>query len=93
MKAIFTPQRSDYVMKVSAKGDVLTIEVDGVTDSFDFSTLNDGDIAVDFVSVLTPNPVLKARKESGEIIVELIGFYGSDAEESEMLTREVILNG
>ncbi|MGY9353871.1 hypothetical protein ACTM7X_06450 [Citrobacter braakii] len=93
MKAIFTPQRSDYVMKVSAKGDVLTIEVDGVTDSFDFSTLNDGDIAVDFVSVLTPNPVLKARKESGEIIVELIGFYGPDAEESEMLTREVILNG
>ena len=93
MKAIFTPQRSDYVMKVSAKGDVLTIEVDGVTDSFDFSTLNDGDIAVDFVSVLTPNPVLNARKESGEIIVELIGFYGPDAEESEMLTREVILNG
>lgn len=93
MKAIFTPQRSDYVMKVSAKGDVLTIEVDGVTDSFDFSTLNDGDIAVDFVSVLTHNPVLNARKESGEIIVELIGFYGSDAEESEMLTREVILNG
>ncbi|HCW0179729.1 TPA: hypothetical protein OW286_003091 [Citrobacter freundii] len=93
MKAILTPQRSDNVMNVSAKGDVLTIEVDGVTDSFDFSTLNDGDIAVDFVSVLTPNPVLKARKESGEIIVELIGFYGPDAEESEMLTREVILNG
>ncbi|WP_410741766.1 hypothetical protein, partial [Citrobacter freundii] len=64
-----------------------------VADSFDFSILNDGDIAVDFVSVLTPNPVLKARKESGEIIVELIGFYGPDAEESEMLTREVILNG
>lgn len=80
-------------MKVSTKGDVLTIEVDDVADSFDFSILNDGDIAVDFVSVLTPNPVLKARKESGEIIVELIGFYGPDAEESEMLTREVILNG
>ncbi|MFL3490572.1 hypothetical protein ACJ0PQ_23585 [Citrobacter cronae] len=93
MKAILTPQRSDNVMNVSAKGDVLTIEVDGVADSFDFSILNDGDIAVDFVSVLTPNPVLKARKESGEIIVELIGFYGPDAEESEMLTREVILNG
>ena len=93
MKAIFTPQRSDYVMKVSAKGDVLTIEVDGVTDSFDFSTLNDGDIAVDFVSVLTPNPVLNARKESGEIIVELIGFYGSDAEESETQIWEVMLNG
>ncbi|EJD6095884.1 hypothetical protein ABQ428_18945 [Citrobacter freundii] len=93
MKAILTPQRSDNVMNVSAKGDVLTIEVDDVADSFDFSILNDGDIAVDFVSVLTPNPVLKARKESGEIIVELIGFYGPDAEESEMLTREVILNG
>ncbi|NSL37312.1 hypothetical protein HTG87_26710, partial [Citrobacter werkmanii] len=50
MKAIFTPQRSDYVMKVSANGDVLTIEVDDVADSFDFSILNDGDIAVDFVS-------------------------------------------
>lgn len=93
MKAIFTPQRSDYVMKVSAKDDVLTIEVDGVTDSFDFSTLKDGDIAVDFVSVLNPNPVRKARKESGEVIVGLIGFYGPDAEESKMLTREVILNG
>lgn len=93
MKAILTPQRADNVMNVSAKGNVLTIEVDDVADSFDFSILNDGDIAVDFVSVLTPNPVLKARKESGEIIVELIGFYGPDAEESEMLTREVILNG
>ncbi|BEJ40832.1 hypothetical protein OIPHN354_35440 [Citrobacter freundii] len=49
-----------------------------------FYILNDGDIAVDFVSVLAPNPVLKARKESGEIIVELIGFYGPDAEESEI---------
>ncbi|RYH95502.1 MULTISPECIES: hypothetical protein [Citrobacter freundii complex] len=93
MKAILTPQRSDNVMNMSAKGDVLTIEVDGVTDSFDFSTLNNGDIAVDFVSVLNPNPVRKARKESGEVIVGLIGFYGPDAEESEMLTREVILNG
>lgn len=93
MKAIFTPQRSDNVMNASAKGDVLTIEVDGVTDSFDFSILNDGDIAVDFVSVLTPNPVLNARKESGEIIVELIGFYGSDAGESETQIWEVTLNG
>lgn len=93
MKAILTPQRSDNVMNMSAKGDVLTIEVDGVTDSFDFSTLNNGDIAVDFVSVLNPNPVLSAKKESEEIIVELIGFYDSDAEETETLTREVILNG
>lgn len=93
MKAIFTPQRSDNVMNVSAKGDVLTIDVDGVADSFDFSILNDGDIAVDFVSVLTPNPVLKARKESGETIVEIIGFYGSDAEESETQILEVTLNG
>lgn len=89
MKAIFTPQRSDNVMNASAKGDVLTIDVDGVTDSFDFSTLNDGDIAVDFVSVLKPNPVLSARKESGEII----GFYGSDAEERETQIWEATLNG
>ncbi|WP_370607831.1 hypothetical protein [Citrobacter meridianamericanus] len=93
MKAILTPQRSDNVMNVSAKGDVLTIEVDGVNDSFDFSTLNNGDIAVDFVSVLNPNPVLSAKKESEEIIVELIGFYDSEAEETETITREVILNG
>ena len=93
MKAIFNPQRSDNVMNVSAKGDVLTIEVDGVNDSFDFSTLNNGDIAVDFVSVLNPNPVLSAKKESEEIIVELIGFYDSEAEETETITREVILNG
>ncbi|HFZ2332041.1 TPA: hypothetical protein ACIJ1F_004729, partial [Citrobacter freundii] len=71
----------------------LIIDVDGVTDSFDFSTLNDGDIAVDFISVLKPNPVLNARKESGEIIVELIGFYGSEAEESETQIWEVTLNG
>ncbi|MBJ8910138.1 MULTISPECIES: hypothetical protein [Citrobacter freundii complex] len=93
MKAIFTPQRSDNVVNASAKGDVLIIDVDGVTDSFDFSTLNDGDIAVDFISVLKPNPVLNARKESGEIIVELIGFYGSEAEESETHIWEVTLNG
>ncbi|NSL37216.1 hypothetical protein HTG87_26200 [Citrobacter werkmanii] len=93
MKAIFTPQRSDNVVNASAKGDVLIIDVDGVTDSFDFSTLNDGDIAVDFISVLKPNPVLNARKESGEIIVELIGFYGSEAEESETHIWEVMLNG
>lgn len=93
MKVILTPQRSDNVMNVSSKGDVLTIEVDGVTDSFDFSTLNDGDIAVDFISVLKPNPVLNARKESGEIIVELIGFYGSEAEESETQIWEETLNG
>lgn len=93
MKVIFTPQRYDCIMSVSVKEDVLTIEVDGIIDSFDFSMLNDGDIAVDFVSVLNPNPVLSARKELGGLIVDMISFYGKNAQESETLVREVMLNG
>lgn len=86
MKLIITPQRSDIDCVYSVTGEVLTVAMEGKTDSFDFTEMPDGE-ASGFCSVLEPCPVLKAAKRDGIISVTVIGFYGEDATENEKIDR------
>lgn len=93
MKIKLTPQRSDSVMNLSCAGETLQISINEQVDTFDFSTMQEGDQAVSFVTSLPVNPILAAYKSGGEMIVEMVCFYQEDSAESEKHPREVILNG
>ena len=95
LKLILTPQRSDMLVSYSADGDILTATGADGEDSFDFSSLIDGDIATDFVTSLSVCPVLSAKCSivDGErvITVSAINWYGAEADDDEKQLREVIL--
>lgn len=95
MKLILTPQRNDMIASYTAVGDVLTVTGAAGEDSFDFASLNDGDIATEFVSSIGVCPVLSAECSiaDGEraITVSAISWYGADADDGLKQIREVIL--
>lgn len=91
MKLKLTPQRSDIVVKYSAAGSILTVNVDGASDTFDFSVMNEGDLASDFQTSLGYNPLISATVEDGELTILAIKTYGIDAGDRERENSEVIL--
>ncbi|WPU24526.1 hypothetical protein RI049_07175 [Cedecea neteri] len=95
IKLILTPQRSDMLVSYSADGDILKITGASVHDSFDFTSLVDGDIATDFVTTLSACPLLSAEcSDVGNervITVTAISWYGIDADADAKQVREVIL--
>lgn len=80
----YSPQRADRQLSYAfPRPDVIEATLDGVADTFDFSTLPDGAEAVDFQTSLDPCPVLSAKRVSGRLEVTLLKFHGPDAPESE----------
>ena len=57
---------------------------ESITDTFDFSTLPDGEAQVELIETVLPvNPIKSAKRVNGEIWVELLWYHGPDAPESE----------
>ena len=87
----FSPQRSDKTIKYDFKGETITATIDGITDTFDFSTLQDGDIIarneetgqLEIETILPLLPILDARRENGRVVVTVLKCHGKDAPESE----------
>ena len=80
----YSPQRSDRQLAYTFSApDVIEATLDGVTETFDFTTLPDGAEATDIQSILDPCPVLSARRVNGRLEVVLLKFHGPDAPESE----------
>lgn len=90
MRATLTPIRSPRSVHYSASGEVLTVDLDGQIDSFDFSGLGDG-LAESFETTLPICPVLSAERVGGDLTVRLLHPYGPYADESEKQEREVII--
>ena len=89
MRITYSPQRSDRSITYTFDGDRITATLDGVTDTFDFSDLPDGE-AASIQSVLDPCPVLAARRVDGELHVTLLRAIGprpADPEELEAWRR------
>lgn len=55
-----------------------------ISDTFDFSTLPDGEAQVELIETVLPvNPIKSAKRVNGEMWVELLWYHGPDAPESE----------
>jgi hypothetical protein len=77
MKIIFSPQRADFQTIIVVDGDKLTVTVDGQTDVFDFTGMPNGKAGA-ISSDLTYNPVISAERVDGELIVNMINWYGAE---------------
>lgn len=93
MRVKFVPQRpagtDEPRFGYGFDGDVITATyaVEGqesITDTFDFSTLPDGEAQVELIETVLPvNPIKSAKRVNGEIWVELFWYHDPDAPESE----------
>jgi hypothetical protein len=77
MRIIYTPQRADITCAVVIDGEILTIAVNGQSDTFDFTGTPDGKTAR-FNSTLPMNPLRSAERTNGELVVTLLHWYGPE---------------
>lgn len=81
MKLILTPQHAHNLnLTYEVKNQVLTLTLNGVSDTFDFTDLPDG-VASGFESTLEINPILYAQKENSEVTVHMIYWYDKETDE------------
>ena len=87
----FSPQRNDDKLEYIFKGETITATLNGITDTFDFSSLQEGDEValneetgqLEIETNLPILPILDARRENWQVVVTGLKYHGKDAPESE----------
>ena len=87
----FSPQRCDDKLTYEFTGETIKATLNGITDTFDFSSLNEGDEVsrneetgqLEIETILPMLPILDAKRENGQVIVTVITYHGKDAPEEE----------
>ena len=72
-------KRIDY----SAKGDKLTVTIEGVSDTFDFTNVVGVLNMVSIRTTLTFNPLQKVERKNGTVEVTAINYIGQNATDEE----------
>ena len=72
-------KRIDY----SAKGDKLTVTIEGVSDTFDFTNVVGVLNMVSVRTTLTFNPIQKVERKNGTVEVTAINYIGQNATDEE----------
>lgn len=71
----YSPQRSDRQLSYEFAGEKIIATLDGQVDTFDFSSMPDGE-AEEIASTLPICPVVSAKRVDGELEVTLLRFHG-----------------
>lgn len=87
----FSPQRNDDKLTYEFTGETIKATLNGITDTFDFSSLQEGDEVarneetgeLEIETALPLLPILNAKKENGQVIVTVLKYHGKDAPEDE----------
>lgn len=87
----FSPQRNDDKLTYEFTGETIKATLNGITDTFDFSSLQEGDEVarneetgeLEIETALPLLPILNAKRENGQVIVTVIKYHGKDAPEDE----------
>jgi hypothetical protein len=87
----FSPQRNDDKLEYIFKGETITATLNGITDTFDFSSLQEGDEVarneetgqLEIETILPLLPILDARRENGQVVVTVLKYHGKDVPENE----------
>ena len=79
MKIRYIPQRNDANLEYSFEGEKVIAVYNNITDEFDFSHFEEGDKAdVQNIKTTLPiNPIISAKREDGELKIELLKFHGN----------------
>ena len=75
---IKTPQRADIKVEYAINNDVLTVNIGEVTETFDFTGLEEGVAEEIVVEILPINPIVKVEKIGDAVNIEVIRFYSAD---------------
>ena len=78
---IYTPQRADFKIEYIINNDILTVKMDNVAETFDFTGVEEG-IAEEIITEVLPiNPIVSAEKIGDTVNITAIRFYGEDEKE------------
>ena len=83
----FSPQRNDDKLTYEFTGETIKATLNGITDTFDFSFLQEGDEVarneetgqLEIETILPMLPILDVKRINGQIIVTVIKYHGKDA--------------
>jgi hypothetical protein len=75
---IETPQRADFKAEYIVNNDILTVKINDVTETFDFTGLAEGVAEEIAVETLPINPIISAEKIGETVNIKVIRFYGQD---------------
>ena len=89
IKLIKTPQRVDFKVIYEIKGDVLTVTMGELKESFDFTGLPEGRAESITPDILIINPIIGAEKTGDTVTVTVIEFYGESERAAYEHTMEV----
>jgi len=64
-----------HSVKYTLENDVLVVDIDGILEKFDFSEMPNGRAENIIVELLPINPITHAKREDGELEIEVIYWY------------------
>lgn len=87
----FSLQRNDDKLTYEFTGETIKATLNGITDTFDFSSLQEGEEVarneetgqLEIETILPLLPILDARRENGQVVVTVLKYHGKDAPEDE----------
>lgn len=92
MRIKYSPQRIDGQLVYQFAADTITATYtaegqEPVADTFDFSTLPDGEAQVELIETVLPeNPIRSAKRVDGELHVELLRYVPARPQEGDYET-------
>lgn len=101
MKILFIPigVHNNDEIRYKFEKDKITALFNGVEDTFDFTSMPDGELQIRDVhekelieTTLGINPVNSAKRENGELYVELVNFIKLDAPEEQRFPQWIDAN-
>lgn len=95
MKILYSPQvkLNNNTIEYSFNGDIITCNINGITDIFDFTDVEEGKLLLYdeegnplFETILPVMPIIEARKDSnGELWVKLLIWISEDEQDESIL--------
>jgi len=84
MKILYSPQLSNKKITYTFNSEVVTVDIDGVVEDFDFSTMPNGRAEKITPEVLSVNPIVQAERIDGVLSLVLINYITEDASQEEL---------
>jgi hypothetical protein len=94
MQVLYSPQVSNYNVEYAFDGEIVTANLNGKVDVFDFSSMPNGSTAININTSLDVNVVESATKlEDGTLKIVLYKNIPSNATEAEKFPTWIEING
>jgi len=78
---IETPQRAGFKAEYTVNNDILTVKINDVTETFNFTGLAEGKTEEIIIEVLPVNPIVNVEKIGDAVNITVIHFYGENEKE------------